>query len=902
MRLDSSLLGTEIETIGVSNTHEGGMKSSSLAKFIDLITVQAYSNPKGSIIRELTSNCFDAHIKWQKRERERLEDPTFEYNQPVILKYSEEEGQGFISFIDRGTGLSPVDMKEIYIDIGTSDKEQSDDFIGCYGVGSKSFLSYTPSVDLVTRVDGVEYTYLVYKNNRGLLEYDCVLTKDTQEHNGTEVKLCIGQKEFIKLGYCTTKEPNGYGYRTKDFPAFREELLKQLYYFDNVYTVGFDLDNDYQIYEADYFKIRNGVNPFKEMHLILGKVAYPIEWEAIGMERLEIPVGIKFNIGELFITISRENIRYSDEDKNHLVVDRIHQAIEEIKTRYNKTASIVDTLEEYVQHLESPNKILIIEDVIINLPRRQVLNKQGTDYINIDVINGLADVKWKPLAHLPIIVPIDPYFIFQSKGALGIPDGKGNHSTADLSREEEKNIFKVVARTNSRTTIRLKGERNKTTDNYLWWRLTHAPTINQPFFIGKSRGYFSNYEKVLELNFDNKVNRHTRYPINNDLLGLKKICTPITTIEKGKSIYYGKAYLIKEYKKAITKDLVARSLSYEKEQPSIEYQLWLEREKQAKKKKRPKLDGKITIYDLVAANSSTSSILDLASLEKYKGFIIYGEREKLETLQGIKEMLSSVPTKETPIRWKIVPGKIYLRDSRYHYKPIPTRNFINKEYGGKSVGRTILAHYGISIRKEAGRIFITAKSNHKLLQENPYFMHVDEFMSNNNRMFRNAVTSWYINKKLAELKDNHEHLLSNLEKINSNLYKSYKELKDWTYEKHRNYFSNDSFMETCYGVAKESGFLWQDKIIELEKISKWFEGDMQIFEYITKEAFRREDSFKDIIALLKMKHKRLSAEHYFVPTVAEEVVLEQAKEQVEYTLLLEPMVKKLLVYNQKQQA
>lgn len=882
MKLDSAILGTEVETIGVSNTQEGGMKASSLAKFIDLITVQAYSNPEGSIVRELTSNCFDAHIKWQKRERERFGESTFEYNQPVILKYSEEEGQGFISFIDRGTGLSPTDMKEIYIDIGTSDKDTDDDFLGCYGVGSKSFLSYTPSIDLITRVDGIEYHYLVYKNARGLLEYDCTIQKDTIEHNGTEVKLCIGTKEYIRLGYSTEKDSNGYGYRTKDFLRFREEILKQLYYFDNVYTVGFDLENNYQIYEADNFKIRNGFNPFKEMHLILGKVAYPIDWTAVGIEKLNIPVGIKFNIGELYVTLSRESIRYNDEERNNLIKERINLTIDEIRRRYNKSSSEVDTLEEYLRHLESPDKILVIEDVEIKLPKKQTLNKKEDGYENIDVIEGLREVKWKPLVHLPIQIPKDPYFIFNIKGILMSPDKKGNHQ---LTNADNTNSFKTVV-TYKDSVYRIKGERSKVTDNYLWWN--HSSS-KKPLYIAKDRASFGNYCKILGLT-DKLV---TRQVSNADLLGKKKVGTPINLIENGQNVFYGKTFLIKEYKKAITKDLLSRSESYEKQEPTAAYLSELQLQKIARK--RPKLVGKIVIYDLVNGNSSTGSELDLSTLEKYKGFIIYGEREKLVQLQGVKEMLSNIAPVQTPIRWRIVPGKMCLRDSKHHYKPVPTRNFKNESYGGKEVGRTIRRGYLSWLRDNVGRIFITAKSNHKQLQGNPYFMHIDEFMSNNNRMFRNSVTAWHIKRKLDRLERTNSHLVIHLEAINSNLYSKYKELEKWANSNWRQYYSNEAFMEICYKTALEKNMLWDDKLLELRNIEKWFTPDLRIFEKIDKSAYLDENLFKDIILLLKTKHKRLSVEHYTSNIKPE-------KPEVVYTILPEPIEHQLLIYNNKQTA
>lgn len=898
MILNNDSLQEEIESIGVpTKSKVGGMKAANLSKFIDLITVQAYSNPEGSIVRELTSNCFDAHIKWQKKLRYELEDDKYLYQEPVIIAYTESEGLGYVSFIDYGTGLSPEQMDEIYIDIGTSDKEESNDYIGMYGVGSKSFLSYTPSIDLITKVDGIQYHYIVYKNEDGLLSYDLLIEEPTEDHNGTEVKVCVGKVAYRNIGYVNS-QGQSYAYKAEGYPKFREEILKQLYYFDNVYTQGFDLDNDYRIYEADTFKIRSGLNPYKEIHIILGRVAYPIDWNILERKPLMIPVGVKFNIGELYVTVSRENIRYHKKENVAFINEQINKVVEEIKNRYNKNNTEVDSLEEYLRHRESANKLLIIEDVEIKLPKEQVLNKTESGYNSKDVIEGLNEVKWKPLAHLPINVPKDPYFIFYFKGILMQPDGKGN---SKLATAPDENIFKQV-NNHKDSVYRLKAERSKVTDNYLWWKHKNG---SRPIFINKNKGFtLADYEKKLELwGEKEEVSKDTT---KRELYSKKKIKTPVVSIVEGKNIFYGKTYLIQEYKKAITKDLLSRSQSYEKQELSAAYLYELQLAKIARK--RPKLEGKITIYDLVNNNSSTSSELDLSKLERYKGFIIYGERDKLEILQGVKEMLSNIPPRSTPARSKMIPypdkrmtqGEVVDEDTGEVVigKVLKLQKW---SYGGKVISRSY-GGWKPNLRNEAGRIFITAKANHKLLQNNSYFMHVDEFMSNNNRMFRNAVTSWYIRRELDLIENENGNLYIFANKINDKLALAIEELTKWVDKNYKQYYSRDEFMEICLGIAKENGFLWEDKVDSLEKIKKWFSGDLQIFSHINEDVYNNPIIFKDVIALLKMKHKRLSAEHYFVPSEGEEVVLNQVEEAKTYQLLLEPMVKQLLIYNQRKQA
>lgn len=881
----------------------GGMSMKNLSKIINIVTTQLYSNPIGSIVRELTSNCFDAHIKLQQLRRlhEGYED--YVYDQPVIVQYSEEEGQGFVTFIDVGTGLSPEQMEDIYINIGESDKENDNDAIGYYGLGSKSFLSYTPSADVVTIVDGIKYSYIVYKNPDGLLTYDLLYEQETDEHSGTSVKLNIGNKRYQKLGYIVPdKGYVDYDWRAEDFLKFRKEIINQLHYFDNVYTQGFDLENDYRLYEAETFKIRTGVNPFTELHIILGKVAYPINWEFLGRESIKIPIGIKFSIGELMVPPNRESVQY-EENKIDFINQKIDSCIEEIRTRYNKNSTEVDTLEEYLRHLESPNKILIIQDVEIKIPKKQELNKKGTNYISVDAIDRLNEVKWKPLAHLPIEIPKDPFWFFTVKGQLSRPDGKGN---CKLNETASNNVFSTVNKYKD-NIYRIKDERSKQIDSFLSFKhkdnqlpilITKGKTDYKP----EKRDRDLTYGKIFEnqLGLGDMVSRRVT---EQDLLGKKKIHTPILipiTVE-GQTTYWNKTRIIQEYKKIITRDLIARTQSYDKQIPSAQYLAELQLQKLAKR--RVKLEGIITIYDLVNNNSSQGTQLNLSKLEFFKGFIIYGEREKQEKLQNVKLMLTNFKPQYSKRIDKIIPfgrTKILSLHSR---RPIWVDNYVVKTFGGNLVSRTEESLYGreAKLRSEVGRVFITAKSNHKLLQNNPYFMHVDEFLSNGNRMFRTTVTAWYVSKELNLITSSNANLINNMLGINNKLYDAWNTLEDWADKNYKVYFRNDEFMETCYAVAKEKDMLWVDKIDELEKIKRWFSKDLKIFDYLEPDAFADKEVFQEIVTLLKSKKKRLSAEHYVIPSPVEEQIIEEAKEQVEYRLSLEPMKKQLIIYNNNRQ-
>lgn len=79
-----------------------------------------YKNNIGSIVREITSNCFDAHAE-------------IGVTDAVRIKFGRDDSGAYISFIDVGVGISPTRMKDVYRNYLESTKEDSNDFIGAFG-------------------------------------------------------------------------------------------------------------------------------------------------------------------------------------------------------------------------------------------------------------------------------------------------------------------------------------------------------------------------------------------------------------------------------------------------------------------------------------------------------------------------------------------------------------------------------------------------------------------------------------------------------------------------------------------------------------------------------------------------------------------------------------------------
>ena len=114
--------------------HSAGVRSASqfniaqTSKMFKILSDSLYSDKIMAVIRELSTNANDSHISAHN------EDP-FKVTLPTNANPS-------FTIRDFGTGLSQQDMENLYTTYGASSKNDSNDFTGCLGLGSKSPFAY----------------------------------------------------------------------------------------------------------------------------------------------------------------------------------------------------------------------------------------------------------------------------------------------------------------------------------------------------------------------------------------------------------------------------------------------------------------------------------------------------------------------------------------------------------------------------------------------------------------------------------------------------------------------------------------------------------------------------------------------------------------------------------------
>jgi hypothetical protein len=269
---------TNVLVTGEDSSKKATINQDKIAKLQYLLTKGLYSDPISATIVELTNNAVDAVVASGK-------DPI---EHPVIVSITDS----LLSIEDKGIGLNKEEFENVVMNYLTSTKEDDNQAIGYFGIGSKSFLSLERSATFICRKNGIEYKFLCYQGEE-FLEYDLVYEKQTQEENGVRVEIKI----------------NGY-YEKRDFI---NKALKKLSYYDTVLLyIGEEL-NVNKIIRNKHWQHSSNCNT-SSMHFCLKDVYYEIDWNKLGLNRIDIPIALRFDLDSgITPTPSRESILYTSE-------------------------------------------------------------------------------------------------------------------------------------------------------------------------------------------------------------------------------------------------------------------------------------------------------------------------------------------------------------------------------------------------------------------------------------------------------------------------------------------------------------------------------------------------------------------------------------------------------------
>jgi len=220
-----------------------------------------YSNPLGSTIREISTNCVDAHKINNNEDR------------PFIIRQSSRfDSDFYLSFRDFGPGMNHDDIKSIFCTFGKSTKDNSNDVVGCLGLGSKSPLSIADAFNVISINNGIKTIYNITKSSESIPQLIVFGSSETDEENGLEVKIPISDKYKNNI---------------------KNEILNQLMFFKQkpLYFIGSEEEKlNWQNNLERYYKMNDNIfikkntaiynsfnNDIKDIYIIQGGIKYKFD-------------------------------------------------------------------------------------------------------------------------------------------------------------------------------------------------------------------------------------------------------------------------------------------------------------------------------------------------------------------------------------------------------------------------------------------------------------------------------------------------------------------------------------------------------------------------------------------------------------------------------------------------
>lgn len=172
------------------------------AKMFEMLSSKIYTDKILAPIRELSCNAYDAQVEAGNADT------------PIVITMPDYKNPIF-AVTDRGLGMTVEQVMNQYTTYGESGKEDSNDYIGCLGLGSKSPLCYTDQFFIETTKDGQTNKFVCYYDN-GTPMIRHTSSEDTGAPSGTTVSFAVKSSDIQEFSI----KCSGFFKTFRPFPQF----------------------------------------------------------------------------------------------------------------------------------------------------------------------------------------------------------------------------------------------------------------------------------------------------------------------------------------------------------------------------------------------------------------------------------------------------------------------------------------------------------------------------------------------------------------------------------------------------------------------------------------------------------------------------------------------------------
>jgi len=362
-----------VDTHNRGTVHANQFSISQTSKMFRILSDSLYSDKIQAVIRELSTNAYDSHVACGNKNPFKVTLPTAANPSFTVRDY--------------GTGLSKEDMESLYTTYGASNKNHSNDFVGCLGLGSKSPFAYTKSFSASSYYQGMKYTYIAALDESGVPTLSLFNTCETDEPNGLEISFAVKQYDFNEFSNKAIRVFHYFKMKPIIEGGVNPSLKDHVYSNKNIIISGDGwrvcrLSNDTNKFPNVYHHIDSGVIA------LMGNIAYPVvvsqligeqkaeqsdhiqkwnrafgkadinNWKNFVSEILNqnLYLELDFGIGEVEVDASREGLQYT-KDVIKALRNKTQEIYMEMKEEFSKKIADAKTKVEAIQTYYTMNDL-----------------------------------------------------------------------------------------------------------------------------------------------------------------------------------------------------------------------------------------------------------------------------------------------------------------------------------------------------------------------------------------------------------------------------------------------------------------------------------------------------------------------------------------------------------------
>lgn len=298
---------------------------------LDILRTKLYSNIIAAICREISCNARDAN-----REAGRGDEP-IEISMPT-------RSHMYLEIKDHGLGISPERVSNIFLNYGKSTKRDSNEFMGFYGLGSKTPFGYSDTFNISTVHDGIHYDYMAIIDETKVGQLIEINKYETSEKSGTTIIVPVLENNLFDFENEMRKATQYWNPR----PIFNIDMQ-----YSSIEE--FISEDDWAIEKYNYLY----GNSFTFIKANIDGVAYDCQISDFSSTKFGIiqningVVRLDLKIGEVSVAANREKLFFDDNTKSflnqkifnieNLIIEKIQSNIE-LEPDYLSAVALADEI------------------------------------------------------------------------------------------------------------------------------------------------------------------------------------------------------------------------------------------------------------------------------------------------------------------------------------------------------------------------------------------------------------------------------------------------------------------------------------------------------------------------------------------------------------------------------